>query len=136
MVNGTLGGRGCIGVVKAIWRRRGSMGSSTATIAPTCFDHAPPLAGGGRRVVGGPQDALEVRQLSDKLLLGEDVVSARDDVCAGGFQLGGNLGGQPEPAGGVLAVDDRQIRAELLLQGRQDGLDGVPARMADDVGHE
>src|SRR3989475_1739157 len=101
-----------------------------------CFDQAPPLAGGGRRVVRGPQDALEVRQLSDKLFLGEDVVSARDDVRAGGFQLGGDLGGQAEPAGGVLAVDDRQVRAELLLQGRKDRLDGIPARMADDISHE
>src|SRR3989449_5142980 len=38
-------------------------------LTTSCFDHAPPPAGGGRRVVGGPKDALEVRQLSDKLLL-------------------------------------------------------------------
>ena len=64
------------------------------------------------------------------------MVAARDDVGARRFQLRCDLGGQPEPPGGVLAVHHREVRPQLFLQGGQNRLDGIPAGMANHVGYE
>src|SRR6266550_3409968 len=99
-------------------------------------DHAPTLAWRRRRVVGRPEHALQAGQLPDELLLGEHVVAGRDHVRARGPQLGDDLARQAETSRGVLAVDDREVRTQLLLQRREARLDRIPARMPAAVGHE
>src|SRR5207247_7502280 len=105
-------------------------------IVPAGLDHAPALAGCRGRVVRGSQDVLHVRQLADELFLGEDMVAAGDHVSARPLELSRDLGRQAEAPGCVLAVEDREVGAQLLLKRRQDRLDGVPAGMADNVGDE
>ncbi len=97
---------------------------------------APSLAGGAWRVVGRPQHTVEVGQLAEELLLGEDVVAGRDHVRPIPAQLAHQLCGQAEPARGVLTVDDRQMWPVLFLDHGQDRLDRLAARLPDHVGHE
>jgi hypothetical protein len=42
----------------------------------------------------------------------------------------------PEPVGGVLAVDGAEVRAELLAQAREQPLDGAHARRTVHIGDE
>jgi hypothetical protein len=64
------------------------------------------------------------------------VVSERDHVGARGEDPVGELAGDPGAVGGVLAVDDADVRAELVAQRGQAFLDGAPAGDAEDVGEE
>jgi hypothetical protein len=64
------------------------------------------------------------------------VVPERDDVRAGGEQPVGQLRRDPRPVGDVLAVDDREVGAELLPQPGQPFLDGLPPGGAEDVREE
>jgi hypothetical protein len=64
------------------------------------------------------------------------VVAERDHVRAGGEQLVGELCGDARAVGGVLAVDDADVRLELLAQRRQALLDGTPAGDTEDVREE
>jgi hypothetical protein len=64
------------------------------------------------------------------------VVAERDHVGAGGEQLVGELAGDARTVGGVLAVDDAAVGAQLLAQPRQPFLDGAPAGDAEDVREE
>jgi hypothetical protein len=64
------------------------------------------------------------------------VVAERDHVRAGGEQPVGELAGDPGAVGGVLAVDDADVGAELLAQRRQALLDGDAPRRPEDVGEE
>jgi hypothetical protein len=61
------------------------------------------------------------------------VVAERDDVGAGGQQPLRELRRQPAAVGRVLAVDDAEVRAELLAQGGQPLLDGAAAGGTEDV---
>jgi hypothetical protein len=64
------------------------------------------------------------------------VVAERDRVGAGAQQLVGLLGRDPEPARGVLAVDDDEVGRELLAQvGKQLADDPAPGP-SDDVADE
>jgi len=64
------------------------------------------------------------------------MVAGRDHVGAGRLKLGGDLGGEAKTAGGVLAIDDHEVGADLFLQSGEDCLDRVATGMADDVGDE
>src|SRR5438093_1515510 len=105
-------------------------------LVPAGLDHAPALARRRRRVVGRPEHVLQAWQLADELLLGEDVVAAGDHVRAQAFELRRDLRGQAEPARGVLAVEDGEVRPQLLFQLGKDRLDRFAAGVADHVGDE
>ena len=62
-----------------------------------------------------------------------DVVAGRENVRAGGEELLRQLGRQPEPVGGVLAVDDAEVDAQLVPELGQPGLDGAPPGRSEDV---
>jgi hypothetical protein len=64
------------------------------------------------------------------------VVAERDHVGAGREQPLGEARSDPRAVGHVLAVDDAEADAVLLLQGGQALLDGVSAGGAEDVGDE
>jgi hypothetical protein len=64
------------------------------------------------------------------------VVAERDHVGAGGEQALRQLRRDPDPVRGVLAVEDAERDAELLLQLRQALLDGPPTGGTDDVPDE
>jgi hypothetical protein len=64
------------------------------------------------------------------------VVTERDHVGPGSEQPLGQPRRDPRAVGDVLAVDDAEADAVLLLQRRQALLDGLPARGAEDVGDE
>jgi hypothetical protein len=61
------------------------------------------------------------------------VVAERHYVGAGGEQLVGELAGDAGAVGDVLAVDDAEIRRELLTQRGQALLDRPPSGDAEDV---
>jgi hypothetical protein len=64
------------------------------------------------------------------------VVAERDRVGSGGEQPLRQARRDPGPVGDVLAVDDAELDAVLLLQPGQALLDRLPARGAEDVGDE
>jgi len=64
------------------------------------------------------------------------VVAERDRVGPCGEQPLGQAGRDPCPVGDVLAVDDAEPDAALLLQFWQAFLDRLPACGAEDVGDE
>ena len=65
------------------------------------------------REVERPQQALVLGDVGDDVALVPDMVAGGDAVDAGIVQLGADLGGDAEARGGVLAVDDDEIEAEL-----------------------
>src|SRR5712691_10076284 len=103
-------------------------------LVPGGVDDAPALARRRRRIVRGTQHVMQARQLAHELLLGEDVVVCDDHATTGALELGGDLRGQTEAACGVLAVEDGEVRSQLLLQLGQQGLDRLAAGVADHVG--
>jgi hypothetical protein len=64
------------------------------------------------------------------------VVAERDRVGAVCEQLLRELRRQPDPVGGVLAVDDADVDVVLLAQARQPLLERAPTGNADDIGDE
>jgi hypothetical protein len=64
------------------------------------------------------------------------VVAERDDVGAGCEQLVRELCSDARAVGDVLAVDDAEIRVELLAQPGETLVDRTPPRDAEDVGEE
>src|SRR5262249_34705679 len=80
-----------------------------------------------------PVRAAEVRR---DLHAPPGVVAKRDDVCAGGEDLVRELRSQSRAVGGVLAVDDAEVGAELLLEAREPLLHRVPSGWTEDVGDE
>jgi hypothetical protein len=64
------------------------------------------------------------------------VVARRDHVRARGEELLGELGGQADPVGGVLAVDDAEVDPELVPELGQPVRDGPPAGRPEDVTDE
>src|SRR2546421_3277350 len=103
---------------------------------PAGVDDAPALARRGRRVVGRSEHTIQTRQLSDKILLGEDMVSSGDHVSSGALQLRRDLRGEPEAPCSVLAVDDGEVGPQLMLEAWKQGFDRVPAGVTDDIRDE
>jgi hypothetical protein len=64
------------------------------------------------------------------------VVAERDHVRAGGEEPVGELARDARAVGDVLAVDDADIRSELVAQCRQPLFDGAPSGDAEDIGQE
>ena len=64
------------------------------------------------------------------------MVAERDHVGARREQLVGELAGDARAVGGVLAVDDAEVGADVVAQRVQALLDGAPAGDAEDVGQE
>jgi hypothetical protein len=64
------------------------------------------------------------------------VVTEGDHVGARLEQPRGELRRDPDPVGDVLAVDDAEVDAELLLQARQALRDRTPPGRPDDVTDE
>jgi hypothetical protein len=64
------------------------------------------------------------------------VVAERDRVGPEREELLRELRRQPDPVGGVLAVDDADVDSELLAQRLQPQLERAPTRNPDDVGDE
>jgi hypothetical protein len=64
------------------------------------------------------------------------VVARRDHVGARGEELLGELGGQADAVGGVLAVDDAEVDLEFVLELGQTVRDGPPAGRPEDVTDE
>ena len=127
MVMGRSGGSPATGSVTAIWRRSGSTGRSTPTIAPTARDQAP------------------AAQITVPVAIRPRLVTTRRDVVAAQFDAG-DLGVPQDRravAAGVggVAVDDGLGRAVAVL-GREGGGEqavggderGQPARLGR-VGH-
>ena len=70
------------------------------------------------------------------LAMAVGVVAERDHVDAGREQLARDLRGDPEAAGGVLAVDDDEVGRVALAQRRQQRQQRALAEPADDVADE
>ncbi len=64
------------------------------------------------------------------------MVPEREHVDAGREQLVGELGRDPDPVRGVLAVGDAEVDVELFTQRRQPLLDRADTRPAVYVGDE
>jgi len=64
------------------------------------------------------------------------VIAERDHVCSCAQQALGELRRDAGAVRDVLAVDDADVRAELVAQAWQPRLDRVPASDAENVGEE
>jgi hypothetical protein len=93
-------------------------------------------AGRVLREVGRPDHAVRFGKVRDHLLAPPRVVAERDDVAARGEDLLRQLRRDPEPVGGVLAVDDAEVRGELLAQAGKQSFDGAHAGRAVHIGDE
>jgi hypothetical protein len=98
--------------------------------------HSEATAGRIRREVGRPQHAVGPREVRREVALSPDPVAERDHVGSRGEEPLGDLRRDPTAVGGVFAVDDAEVRAELLAQRAEMRLDGPPPRRAEHVGDE
>jgi hypothetical protein len=99
-------------------------------------DHGEATARGGLRIVGGPDDPLVAVQQVVDVAVAEGVVAERDRVGARAEERGGDLGGDPHAAGGILAVDHDEVGGLALDQARQQPFDDGAAGRAHDVAYE
>ena len=101
--------------------------SRLITATPSWTREAAARRGGGH--VGRAQDAVRAREVGREARLAPRPVAERHDVRARGEQALGDLRGDPAPVGGVLAVDDAEVDAELVAQrGRRASTARRPAR--------
>ncbi len=87
-------------------------------------------------IIGGADEARLALDEHQRLALIEGVVAERDRVDAGGEEFLADRLGDPEAAGGVLAVDDDEIEPPARTQNRDVGEKGGAPRTADDVADE
>jgi len=78
------------------------------------LDQSVPAPGVGIGVVGRPDHPLAALQVLIDLPVSVDMVSGRDHVCSGIEELLRRALGDPHPAGGVLPVDDDELRLVAL----------------------
>ena len=121
-------------------RARGRAGPSrliTATGVPSAAgcDGEPAARCAAERFAGRITRSVPL-EVGREVALGPGVVAERDHVGAGGEDPLGELGRDPAPVGGVLAVDDAEVDAELLAQRGQAHFHGAPAGRSEDVGEE
>ena len=83
-----------------------------------------------------PDQARVLVDVADQLALVEDMIAGGDQIGAGGVEILADLGGDAEAAGGVLAVDDHDVQAEIGAQPRQPVDQHPPSGPADDVAAE
>jgi len=99
-------------------------------------DDDEPSARSAGSEVRGPDDPLGGLEVGRDLAPAPDVVAERDRVGPGREQPVGQARRDARPVGDVLAVDDAEADAVLLLQRGQALLDRLPACGAEDVGDE
>src|ERR1700730_3824878 len=135
-----VGGQDVVRCAKRVVERVGREDSSHQVhdqhLVVACGGLAPALPRRPWRIVGRPEHSLLGGEVGDEVLLGENVVAGRDDVRPRRFELRRNLAGEPESSGGVLAVEDGEVRFQLLLEPGQERLHGLTAGLADHVGDE
>jgi len=100
------------------------------------LDHASAAAGLGAQEVGRAHDPRLALQVGVDLAAVVGVVAERDCVHASGEQLVGDLGSDPQAAGGVLRVDHHERRRVALAQDRQAVEQRAPADAADEIADE
>ena len=88
------------------------------------------------RIVQRAQHAMVAVDLGDQVALIPDMVAGGDAVGAGLVELGGDLRGDAESAGGVLAIDDDKIGVQPAAQHREMLQRGPPAAAADHIAQE
>ena len=98
-------------------------------------DREPP-AGRVHRGVRRPDDLLRLLEVGADLRPAEGVVPERDRVGAGREQAVGEAWRDPDPVGGVLAVQHAGVDLELGLERLEPLLDRPASRRADDVRDE
>jgi hypothetical protein len=86
--------------------------------------------------VRGTDDAVARFEIGSDVVPAPGVVAERHGVRAGSEQLVGELRGDPDAVGHVLAVDDADVDVELVAKRRQTLLDRAPPRRAHDIGDE
>ena len=103
---------------------------------PALVHDADAVAGLAAQVVVRPQDRLVRIEVGEDLLAVVGVVAERDDVDARREQLVGDLRRDPEPARGVLAVDDDERGGMAFAQRGQQVQQRVPTQRTDHVADE
>jgi len=88
------------------------------------------------QVVRRAHDPRLVVEVRVDLLAVIGVVAERDDVDARGEQLVGDLRGDPEAAGDVLAVDDDEGGREALAEAGEQAEQRPPPEAADEIADE
>src|SRR5262249_12316153 len=89
-----------------------------------------------RREVGRTEHAVGSGEIRREVALTPDPVAECDHVCARGEDPRGDLRRDAASVGGVLAVDDAEVGAQVGAQVAQLRLDGPATRRAEHVGHE
>ncbi len=100
------------------------------------LDHAGAAAGLAAEEVGRPHDPFAAVQIRVDLTAVIGVVSERDRVDARGEHLLGVLRRDPQPPGGVLAVDDDERRLVALAEHGQAVQQRLASQAADDIADE
>ncbi len=103
---------------------------------PASLDHGVAATRVGVRVVGRPHHPLLAVEEGVGVAVAVDVVAAGDHAGTALEQVAGGLLGNPHAAGGVLAVDDDQLRRVPLAQLRHRRPQAAPPRFADHVADE
>ncbi len=80
------------------------------------------------RHVRRANDSIRVVEVRADFCAPEGVVSESDRVRPGGEQLVGEARRDPDPVGGVLAVDDAHVDLQVCAQRGQESLERGPAR--------
>jgi Glycosyltransferase family 87 len=93
-------------------------------------------AGRVRGEIGGSHHPVRLVQVRDQFLPAPCVVAQRDRVGAGAEDPLGQLGREARTVGGVLRIDDAEVRFELVPKSAQPVLERPCTRGAEDVGDE
>ena len=99
-------------------------------------DECEPSARSALRHVRRPDHALALLQVRNDLAATPGVVAEGDRVDAGGEHLVGELGRDADAVREVFAVEDAEIRAQLLAKRGEALFDGATAGHADRIRNE
>ncbi len=109
---------------------------TTPEAHPVALDHAGAVPGLAAQEVGRPHDPRLGVQVGVDLPAVVGVVAEGDRVDASREQLVGDLGGDPQPPGDVLAVDHHELGRVALAQERKAVEQRAPADAPDEVADE
>jgi hypothetical protein len=93
-------------------------------------------AGSAVAEVRRTEDAVARLQHGKEVPVAPDVVARGDDVGPGGEELLGELRREAEPVGRVLAVDDAEVRTDVVREPGETRLDRPAPRRPEDVADE
>ena len=108
----------------------------STTPSPPPVRQSEDLAAAARRPgreIGRAQQPAVFGNVGNDLAAIPDMVAGGDGIDPGIVELATDLVGDPEPGGGVLAVDDDEIERQLAAQSRQVAGDGSAAGASDDI---